>query len=532
MANANSMTAHFQRYSKRRFLVIDDFSEFRMTVKKMLEEFGAKQIDLASNAEDAFELYSEHRHDVVISDFNLGDGKDGQQLLEELSQLGILRRDTLYLMASAENSLHMVMGALECRPDDYLTKPFTKTTLHTRIDRLLAKKQLLSPLLKALDEKNYPLAEQLANRLIQTEPKARATSLRYLTEIYVAQQKWTEARHIFNAAVETRPLLWAQLGLVECDLAENKAEEALTSLDPLLEANPLAVQAWDLKARALEMSGDLSDAQAALQQAIHLSPRSLCRLRNAIRLAQKNSDLDGELRYFRLLTKLAKTSALKTPDDFIQRQQVLLKKIQTSSGLNKKKVAAELQTALKEDQKLYPSSMLMLWSIALARTQAALLEEKYAAAKESFQRLKKELLPSLNCIQETSFLTQISDVCEQLKETEMQEAIATQINIVANSTEEKCTDNVLALKEYKKGNFKEAIRFFNTAHQQHPNSITIAINLAQALLKHAETATLTRNEKLTCKSCLALSRRLPDSDARAGKVQQLIQRYANLRESE
>ncbi|MFD2095357.1 response regulator [Corallincola platygyrae] len=522
------MTDHFQRYAKRRFLVIDDFSEFRLTVRKMLEEFGAKQIDLASNAEDAFALYSEFRHDVVISDFNLGDGKDGQQLLEELSQLGILRHDTLYLMASAENSLHMVMGALECRPDDYLTKPFTKNTLHTRIDRLLAKKQLLTPLLKALDESNYAKAEAIALKL-QQEPKARATALRYLSEIYIAQEKWDKAKTIFDAAVQARPILWARLGLVKVALETEGGESALKLVEPILAENTRAVQAWDLKALAHENLGDYQAAQDALQQAINVSPRSLERLRHAALVADKNQDLDSKVRYLKQLTKQAKNSSLKTPEDFILRQKAMLEKMNASQGMAKVKIANELQSLLKEDQKLYSASHFMQWETMAVRAEAALAEGKKEAAKEMYLRLKKELVSNMDCVQEDALLTQFQSLCKAMSDEEALLAVNKQLENTEHE-EERCTDNRLGLKLYSDGHIKEAVKCFAAARQQHPTSLAIAINLAQALLKQAEFQPLSKTETQACKACLNLSLKLPEDDNRHARVQQLVKRFVALRE--
>ncbi|MFT4928986.1 MAG: DNA-binding response OmpR family regulator, partial [Phenylobacterium sp.] len=119
----------FNRYTDKTFLLIDDFSEFRHSLKTMLEAIGGNQIDQATCGREGIELYGKIRHDFILLDFNLGDGINGLQLLAELNFKEILRQDTIVILITAETSLDMVMGAIDIRPDEYLAKPFTKVTL-------------------------------------------------------------------------------------------------------------------------------------------------------------------------------------------------------------------------------------------------------------------------------------------------------------------------------------------------------------------------------------------------------------------
>ena len=61
-------------------------------------------------------------------------------------------------MVTAENTSDMVMGALEHQPDAYLSKPIPKTTLQTRLRRLMEKKAAFADICQALDAKDPELA--------------------------------------------------------------------------------------------------------------------------------------------------------------------------------------------------------------------------------------------------------------------------------------------------------------------------------------------------------------------------------------
>ena len=116
-------------YSNKRFLVVDDFSDFRSSVKAMLTQMGAQHIDVAASGAEAIALCGKTRYDIILHDYNLGDGKNGQQVLEELHQRKLIGPHCIFVMVTAESSQAMVMAALEYEPDAYLTKPFNRASL-------------------------------------------------------------------------------------------------------------------------------------------------------------------------------------------------------------------------------------------------------------------------------------------------------------------------------------------------------------------------------------------------------------------
>jgi DNA-binding response OmpR family regulator len=83
------------------------------------------------------------RYDIILCDYNLGQGKDGQQVLEEARFREFMSPSTIFVMITAENTMDMFMGVLEYSPDDYLIKPFTKEALGKKLRDLIRKKENL-----------------------------------------------------------------------------------------------------------------------------------------------------------------------------------------------------------------------------------------------------------------------------------------------------------------------------------------------------------------------------------------------------
>jgi CheY-like chemotaxis protein len=144
----------------RRILIVDDLVEARSSLKKMAAILGGGDIDIATDGIEAMELIHENQYDIVLSDYNLGRAKDGQQILEEARFTERLKATSLFIVITGENAIDMVMGALEYDPDGYITKPYTLNMLKERLIRIITIKEELRLVNKAIDLQNttWPLS--------------------------------------------------------------------------------------------------------------------------------------------------------------------------------------------------------------------------------------------------------------------------------------------------------------------------------------------------------------------------------------
>jgi CheY-like chemotaxis protein len=164
-------------YRNLRFLVIDDFENFRMSLRQMINAFGVEAIEIVGSGEDAVARCEEQDFDIILCDYNLGPGKNGQQVLEELRFNRLLKHTSIFVMVTAETSKDMVMGALEYLPDAYITKPLTKAVLQTRLDKLIEQREVLKPINTAIDE------EQIEKAILLLDQEIKRDS-RYILGVY------------------------------------------------------------------------------------------------------------------------------------------------------------------------------------------------------------------------------------------------------------------------------------------------------------------------------------------------------------
>lgn len=286
-------------FSKKRFLVVDDFSEFRSSIKGILRLLAVRQIDTAGNGIEVLEQCRRHRYDVILHDYNLGDGLNGQQVLEQLHAEKLLSPQSIFIMVTAENTQAMVLAALECEPDDYLTKPFNKVTLQTRLERLVRRKQVLAPVLAVLEAGDHAAVLRACQAIQQDDPRHAPLCQRYMAEALQGLGRHTELERLLEQQARSRPAPWNLLQLARLWLRLGRVEQVSRLLGAAQRQFPMMPELRDAQAELAALQNDPVAAQRALQQAVELSPNTLRRQSALACQAWLNNDRDTALRALR-----------------------------------------------------------------------------------------------------------------------------------------------------------------------------------------------------------------------------------------
>jgi CheY-like chemotaxis protein/Tfp pilus assembly protein PilF len=300
-------------FEKKSYLIVDDFGDMRSMLRSMLGMLGVTRIDTANNGSDAVQLMERKRFDVILCDYNLGVGKDGQQVLEEARERGLLGLGAVFLMITAENTREMVLGAIEYEPDGYLSKPFTKDLLRNRLEKLLGRKEALEPVDQAVARRDYARAIALLDQRIAQRPKNLAELTRLKADLCLRSGAYDAAASVYERVLAIRELPWARLGLGRVHFARKQYREARELFQDLLHQNPDLTAAYDWLARAHQALGDPDGAQEVLASAVALSPKAILRQKALGELAMKNRDFTTAQNAFQNAVNLGKHSVYKRP---------------------------------------------------------------------------------------------------------------------------------------------------------------------------------------------------------------------------
>jgi CheY-like chemotaxis protein/Flp pilus assembly protein TadD len=298
---------------KKSYLIVDDFGDMRSMLRSMLAMFGVTHMDTAATGKEAVQQMERNRYDVILCDYNLGSGKDGQQVLEEARHRGLISISSVFVMITAENTREMVLGAIEYEPDSYLSKPFTKDLLRNRLEKLMAKKEDLEPVDRALEGKDYAEAVRELDRRIAGRPKNLAELTRLKADLCLRARALDQAQTIYERVLAIRELPWARLGAGKVLYARRQYREAREVFQGLLNANEDMTAAYDWLARTYEALNDFRGAQEVLVSAVALSPKAILRQRALGEVAMHNQDYAVAERAFTSAVALGRHSVFKHP---------------------------------------------------------------------------------------------------------------------------------------------------------------------------------------------------------------------------
>lgn len=296
-------------------LLIDDIAEMRSAVRIQLADCGLVRCDAARNTKEAIEKISAMRYDLIVCDYNLGQGADGQQLLELLRRRKILPLSTVFLMITGETGYEQVSTAAEFSPDDYLIKPFTSQILQNRLERILDKKQALKPVYSLLGERGDKLEALAAcDAMLAQQSRYSLDLLRIKGELLLELRRNDEALALYQGVLTQRASPWASVGQARALAARGDGMAAKEQLGKALEAYPNYLAAYDSLARLLEKD-DRAAAQQVVEQALKVAP-STRRQRQLGALALDNKDFTRAEEAFRRAVDKDRTGFFKSHDDY------------------------------------------------------------------------------------------------------------------------------------------------------------------------------------------------------------------------
>ena len=330
----------FIDYGELRALVVDDYPGMRNALRLTLTNFGIKKIQLAGNAAEAIYQVKSKPCDFILCDYNLGDGRDGQQLLEELRHSNLISPETVFMMVTAESFYEKVVATAELAPDDYMIKPFSAEVLHSRLESVLQRKRAFRDVHRHLLAHNLEAAILACDEIIRSRPKYMVDALRFKGELLVTLERFTEAEVLYQQIIKMRAIPWARLGLARTLHKQKKDEAAEEELRDVLEHAPEMVAAYDLLSDVCMARKDAAAAQIVLQQGVAISGKTVRRQQKLGEVALVNGDLDTARTAFTHALEKGRHSIFITPSDFgnlcrVQLEQGDLKAVADTLRKNK-----------------------------------------------------------------------------------------------------------------------------------------------------------------------------------------------------
>lgn len=299
-------------------LIIEPHAGMRAGIHNMLSQGGLTKIDYAVSASTAIRPLRNRTFDLVICEYDLGEGQDGQQLLEDLRHHRLLPPETVFVMVTAERTRDKVVSAAELSLNDYILKPFTAEMLLERLARAIERRNALQAVRQLIEDGNLAGAIEACAAGAEKLPRHAPDFLRVRAELHTTLGELAEAETIYADLYARRALAWARLGQAVTLHRQGRYAEAETMLQALIEDKPQFLEAYDWLARTQEELGRFEQAQRTLQAAVERSPHAVQRLRRLGRVALEAGDADTAHRVFQQVVNRTRFSEFREPEDHVR----------------------------------------------------------------------------------------------------------------------------------------------------------------------------------------------------------------------
>ncbi|CAN7670624.1 response regulator [Pseudoduganella sp. LjRoot289] len=307
-------------------LIIEPHPGMRASLHNMLNLCGVSRIEDASSSGHAIRMLASKTYDLVLCEYSLDGGQDGQQMLEDLRHHRLIRPATLFFMVTGEGNFSKVVSAAELQPNDYILKPFTADSMLERIARAFDKRSALAGIhqLLAYGDQRGAIAACLDGE--QAQPRYASDFQRLRAELHMELGEPEVAEPIYAELYASKSIHWARLGQAKCLFLRGELAQSQAMLEDLLDKNKRFLDAYDWLARTHEVESDWSRAQAVLSEAVELSPHAVRRLRRLGEVALEAGDLDAAEKAYKQVVSKARYSEFRDPEDHARLVSALVRK--------------------------------------------------------------------------------------------------------------------------------------------------------------------------------------------------------------
>ncbi len=262
-----------------KFLVVDDMTNMRRTIRNMLRYIGYDVIEEASDGSVALRKMQGEIPDFLILDWNMP-RMAGIDLVQRM------REDKHFveipiLMVTAEVQETQIVQAAESDIDGYIIKPFIAVTLEEKINSIMAKRNSPSEFDKLIkggmsyrEKKEFDKAIEAFGLALKASPQsARVRHL--IGETYGMKGDMKKSEQFYEEAVKINPqYIKVHQSLGELYQKTGNSEKAIASIENAARISPNSSKRQATLGKLYIAKGDVKQAEKAFKQAVKVEPNN------------------------------------------------------------------------------------------------------------------------------------------------------------------------------------------------------------------------------------------------------------------
>lgn len=484
-----------------RALLVEPHSGMRVSLHNMLNLCGINKIEHALTASTAVRAIQAKVFDLVLCEYELGTGQDGQQLLEDIRHHKLTPLSTIFIMVTAERAYAKVVSAAELAPSDYLLKPFTADMLLERVLKAIEKRKAFVEVYNLMEQGFIREAIEACLEGENSYPKYAVDFMRLRAELHVTLGEALEAEELYIKLHEMRAVAWARLGLAKTLYMQGRYEEAESILSNLVSENSKYMDAYDWLSKTHEAIGALPEAKSVLDTAITVSPHAVRRLRKLGSLALETGDIETAENVLKKVVSKAKYSEFRDPEDHVKLVDALVKKGDHNQA---KSVIRDLEKSMSGIKKTEACRAISAAMVHASTGDVAKLSEELDAAVQANREeigLSNEIKLGLakSCLENDREDAASEVIMEVMRNAPNQNMVSKALNVfesagkghlgkeLAQRSQKEVKDLVaLGVQKAKEGDYRGSVDLMSSAARKSPDNPQVVLNAALAALKCIE----------------------------------------------
>lgn len=483
-----------------RALLVEPHAGMRVSLHNMLNLCGINKIEHALTAGTALRAIQNKVFDLVLCEYDLGVGQDGQQLLEDVRHHKLTPLSTIFIMVTAERAYAKVVSAAELAPSDYLLKPFTADMLLERVLKAIEKRKAFVEVHTLMEQGFVRESIEACITGERVHPKYAIDFMRLRAELHVILGEAAEAEALYQTLFELKAVAWARLGLAKTLFMQGRYQEAEDILTNLVNENNKYMDAYDWLAKTHEAIGALPQAKTVLDTAVAVSPHGVRRLRKLGALALETGDIETAETVLKKVVSKAKFSEFRDPEDHVKLVNALVKKGDHDQA---KSVIRDLEKNMAGLKKTEACRAISAAMVHASTGDARVIEELEAAVLASKEDigLSNDLKIGLakSCLENNKEDAASEVIMEVMRNSPNQNLVSKAMGVfesagkghlgkeLAQRSQKEVKDLVaLGVQKAKEGDFRGSVDLMSSAARKSPDNPQVVLNAALAALKCIE----------------------------------------------
>lgn len=529
--------------SKHSILIVDDVREMRTSLRALAKSMGAESIYLAKSGAEAIELLQANEISIVLCDYYLGEGRDGQQVFEEAKEHGMIAPTAAFVMITADNTMDVVMAVVEHQPDGYLIKPLNKSVLEMRLEKILLRKRVFKDIEATMRAGDFTKAAAICDIMLENHPKLRFDLLRLKAEALLAAGENEQVEALCENILMEREIPWATVCLGRARYQTGNIDDARAMFTALIEQHDAPMEAFDWLTRIEREAGDPHAAQKTLEQAVKRSPKSIGRQQVLADVATDNGDFATARKAYQAAVDLGEYSVYARTDDEVG----LVNSVAETGGPEE---ALKVLDAINHSRRPHGvNNADPGWRIDLTYGQMLLANEEAAKAKESIAKAlhaySKEQRDSADpaalalakCCYRVGMIPEAKELMNQIvKENHDSGDVIKAVrqmyvelgmedlgeDLIDSARRAVVEINNRGVSLAKEGKLDEAITMLTKASDELPGNLTISLNVLQAALSQIRLSGYTAERQYLIDQYISRAERINTDHPKLAKLREKV----------